>query len=656
MAQIESPNHYAQRFHLAEGAKLIELLGNQPYLALGIDGKDVTDEQVQEAWRLRRDYWLDRSLDLGLYFGAVIGELECARQRLASATTRSQYWMQREAECNQWQAGLRVVLGNQELDSARTEAILALAAAAGFSPNEVSGLTQTAPETRKLEAAAVTVVLPENQEPEPQPTFFVASSSPKQPVKVEAQTVSPPANENPFEFVPMTAVKSEPVTPTAPAAEALAALLSARAEPVVPQSPRLESLQAAPEAPVAMSWPQKAAILQGIQAACWETLQMGNTAVWKLSADFTRYYFADSAYAQVMQDSAPQSGWNVVVFFRQDGHLEISLMSRQAQGHYYDFSWHPNDINSSRMLPCFADGRPMTQANLATALDGQQPCLLISCPGLDERIQLYPFLLVRQDAESQRDRNIVLQPWKRLLLWLGRLQLADMPAYARVPSQLKSVLSGHQFEQNIDQLNEAQIQHWIQQQLLPGQLSTVLPEHVPTVVQTIQGLQQMAKSQPSPQGGGLLATLGASLGLSPSKPAVPALLTQVVADRLDLVDLQVMVTIGAIDEVENFGAREWRKLIARRPDLQARMQSPEGQSSVMLDPEVVALKQSPEFQKLMADQAWRATGNTGPNPMEQGEAMQRTMMMQMFFGVAIDPNALSAPKRPAWQVYTPFQA
>lgn len=406
-----------------------------------------------------------------------------------------------------------------------------------------------------------------------------------------------------------------------------------------------------------MSWPQKAAILQGIQAACWETLQMGNASVWKLSADFTRYYFADSAYSQVMQDSPPQSGWNVVVFFRQDGLLEISLMSRQAQGHYYDFAWHPNDINSSRMLPCFADGRPMTQANLATALDGQQPCLLISCPGLDERIQLYPFLLVRQDAESQRDRNIVLQPWKRLLLWLGRLQLADMPAYARVPSQLKSVLSGHQFEQNIEQLNEAQIQHWIQQQLLPGQLSTVLPEHVPTVVQTIQGLQQMAKSQPSPQsGGGLLATLGASLGLSPSKPAVPALLTQVVADRLDLLDLQVMVTIGAIDEVENFGAREWRKLIARRPDLQARMQSPEGQSSVMLDPEVVALKQSPEFQKLLADQAWRATGNTGPNPMEQGEAMQRTMMMQMYFGIAIDPNSLSTPKRPAWQVYTPFQA
>jgi hypothetical protein len=654
MAQIESPNHYAQRFHLAEGAKLIELLGNQPYLALGIDGKDVTDEEVQEAWRLRRDYWLDRSLDLGLYFGAVIGELECARQRLASATTRSQYWMQREAECNQWQARIRVVLGHQELDSARVEAILALAAAAGFSPNEVSGLIQAAPETRKLEAAADTVVLPDNQVPDAEPTFFVAASPPIQPANVEAPSFSAPVNDNPFEFVPMTAVQSEAVKPVAPAADALAALLSAKAEPAQP--PNLASLPpSAAGTPVAMSWSQKAAILQGIQGACWETLQMGNASVWKLSADFTRYYFADSAYSQVMQDSPPQSGWNVVVFFRQDGHLEISLMSRQAQGHYYDFAWHPNDINSNRMLPCFADGRPMTQANLATALDGQQPCLLISCPALDERIQLYPFLLVRQDAESQRDRNIVLQPWKRLLLWLGRLQLADMPAYARVPSQLKSVLGGHQFEQNIDQLNEAQIQHWIQQQLLPGQLSTVLPEHVPTVVQTIQGLQQMAKSQPSPQGGGLLATLGASLGLSPSKPAVPALLTQVVADRLDLIDLQVMVTIGAIDEVENFGAREWRKLIARRPDLQARMQSPEGQSSVMLDPEVVALKQSPEFQKLMADQAWRATGNTGPNPMEQGEAMQRTMMMQMFFGVPIDPNALSAPKRPAWQVYTPFQ-
>jgi hypothetical protein len=369
-----------------------------------------------------------------------------------------------------------------------------------------------------------------------------------------------------------------------------------------------------------------------------------------LSPDFSRHYFPDSNFRAVVRDTHPDTQqYSILVCERADASLEFSVMSRQVQDSYYDFIWLPGEQHKSIFRMC--NGRPGGPAS-ATLLPGTRKFSIV-CADIEERIDFDSSSLVRLDGESSRDRNLKLMPWKRLLVWFGRLKMLDPSGYNKVPGPLKQFLQRPDFEMVIANLTEQHIQGFIQQGLIPAELDSLQPEHMPGVVATIR-VQQGIAAQAAPTSTGFFGKLSASLGMQ-TGPAIPAILTRLDPNQLELVDMQALITMGALIEVEGFAEREWRKLLARRPDLQARLKSPEGQNSVMQDMEVQMLQRHPEVQKAMQEQAWRASGLGGPTPTEQNESMQRVMAMQMMFGVPFDPGANLFKKRLAWKIYDPFR-
>jgi len=65
------------------------------------------------------------------------------------------------------------------------------------------------------------------------------------------------------------------------------------------------------------------------------------------------------------------------------------------------------------------------------------------------------------------------------------------------------------------------------------------------------------------------------------------------------------------------------------------------------------LRNRADIQRENADKAWKATGQAGPNPLEQGESLQRAFMMQMLTGTMFDPGA-GPEKGPPWKIYKPY--
>ena len=475
----------------------------------------------------------------------------------------------------------------------------------------------------------------------------------------------PLAGPNPEEVLALGAVRAPaaPALPVAPPRRAEGSTVMMRPEELaqlLEQVKREEQPEPAPpvvlappnpppvvtQAPLpALDWNQLGGVLQGIQKSCWTPESPdGQRRIWCLTQDFVEHYFPGQGCLRVCQDGEPGSGrWGSVVFHRADGACDIVLRSGQEREHYYEFTWRTGQVPPQ--APRRRHGQLVGQAQLQAAPGA--PFLILECPEIQERIQFDPISLLRMDAESQKDRILKMLPWLRMLLWFGRLQEIDPPTFRNLPGPIRGFLSRPDFEPALTSIPPRALEGWIQQGLLPPELDPVSEAHAPALLQALTTQQNLGRQQP-PSGGFL-----ASLGLAPAGPKIPRLLLSLNPATLDLLDLQVFVTIGALPSQETTFDRELRKLLARRTDLQARLRSPEGQSSVLSDPEVMELKNRPDIVRENADRAWKATGQAGPNPLEQGEAMQRMFSMQMLTGYAFDPGA-AAEKRPPWKVYKPY--
>ncbi len=403
--------------------------------------------------------------------------------------------------------------------------------------------------------------------------------------------------------------------------------------------------------PPSLHGAEKYSTLREVPKGCWRAQPIDpNRQVWVLPPDFTAHYFADSPYTEVLRDTDPDSPyWSWIMFVRTDGRRELFLASQQVQGEYYEIDWMPGEpqthVNRCR------DGQPIAPGFLVPL--PQQPGFYLASPDIDEQISFFTVPLMRIDAESRRDRFLKILPWIRLLAWFGRLQQLDPSAYGRVPSAFKSILGQPNFEAALTHLQSEQIQGWIGKGLLPPELEQVSPQQAPVLMQSITAQQAMAP-RPQPGGGGFWNSISNALS-GATGPKIPAMLLHLQPQLLDQLDLMALVTMGALKSQESLLDRESKKLIARRPDLQALLKQPEGATRILQDPEFVALKSHPEVQREQADAAWRAAGQTGPSPYEQSKAIERTMAMQMMFGMAFDPGAGMFQKKAPWKIYEPFQ-
>ncbi len=385
-----------------------------------------------------------------------------------------------------------------------------------------------------------------------------------------------------------------------------------------------------------LDWMRKFQQLRTIPAQYWRRDQIG----WSLSHEYTSLYF--SGYAEVRQDTDPVTGPLSMVWFQcQDGRGELTLFSRQRPEEYYELLVAPG--NSRQQVYRYQAGRVAGTAELMVMAAG----LTLACPEIEEHIQVNLALFQRMDAESRRDRQMRMMPWRRLLSWMGRLQTLDPAGFARLPGPLRGGLQGPRFEQAIAELSDEKINELIQRGVLPAELENVPPEQVQFTLSSIRGQQNMLAQRPEPSG--FLAKMVSSL-TNPAPP-VPAILAKIDPQHLDLVDLQVLVTLGALRPMEGIWEREMRKLLARRPELQAMANSPEGQSAVWNDYEVLQLRNNPQVVKEMQEQAWRQAGMTGPTPAEQAESINRSMVMATFFGVAFDPGGNLFERKVPWKIY-----
>ena len=396
---------------------------------------------------------------------------------------------------------------------------------------------------------------------------------------------------NPEEVLALGAVRAEaapalPVAPTRRAEgstvmmrpQAMAQLLEQvkREQKSEAPAPVVVAVEPAPVLPhPALQWMQTGPLLLGIQKSCWKQESPdGQRKVWILTQDFVEHYLPGQGYLQVCQDGEPGSGrWGSVVFYRPQQVCDIVLRSGQEREDYYQFTWQAGQVPPQ--VPRYRQGQQVGQAQLQAAPGA--PFFILECPEIQERIQFDPLNLLRMDAESQRDRIAKMMPWLRMLLWFGRLKEIDPASFRNLPAEVRTFLNQADFESALTNVPPQVLEKWVQQGYLPPELEPVRQEQAPALLQSLVSQQALGRQQPA--SGGILA----SLGLAPAAPKIPRILLPLNPSSLDLLDLQVFVTIGALPSQESTFDRELRKLIARRPDLQARLRSPEGQSSVQHD-------------------------------------------------------------------------
>lgn len=396
------------------------------------------------------------------------------------------------------------------------------------------------------------------------------------------------------------------------------------------------------------SWLERLSNLKKSLPNCWQKDSPdGQRVLWRLKADFVQHYLPDSPYEQVLQDGDPESDQlTCVVFQRNDGGYDIFLRSGQTSQDYYDFRWSPGA--PATQIGRLRGGQVVSEATLESAPGA--PFLILQSPDIQEMIQFDPLSLLRMDAESQRDRIMKMMPWLRLLSWFGRLQQLDPSGFKKVPLEIRMILKGNQFDQTIGSLPPQQLQKWIQSGALPPALDYVNEQQAAKLLGMISTLQTLGRQQAASSKG----VFGGFMSSMSGQPKVPGILIPLDLRQLDILDLQVFVTIGALESVETAYDKELRNIIARRPDLQAIMRSPDGQGALTNDPEIVALKNRPDIQRELSDRAWRAMGNTGPSPMEQVQSMQRGMAWSYVFGYPLDPSLFFSTKQAPWKIYKPY--
>jgi hypothetical protein len=436
---------------------------------------------------------------------------------------------------------------------------------------------------------------------------------------------------------------------------------------------------------------RKWATLRNIDAECWNQVGTGaqGYAIWELNADWLRVMFK-GAYTAV-RAVAPQrlEPKQAISFARPDGVYEIRIYSRLRAGEYCDTVWHfgappgtilPEGVGGidRRLLEAsLTDGQGFTApVNVVWLLDPKRVAQQLEqrdfqiryfCPALDETIDLNAATLDVGYVENALEKHMKVVPWQRYLFWLSELRRIDKHAYHRVPKGIRSFLESREGQACLSNMSEEQVGWLMQQQMLPQWLAWLTPQEAPQVLESVR-LQQNVARRPD-----VLQQYAMQLQMPGFNP-IPQLIRAADPNRLDPIDLQVFMTIGALREIHGFIEVAQAELLGRRPDLQAAMQSPNGSKILQSDPEIMALNSDPRVQTEQLEQQAvlaRRGGNFGPTLAEMTAALQiisniqQQQVVGQMFGAGLWTMMLGmdAPNQyltaalaggPPWKLYKPY--
>ena len=448
----------------------------------------------------------------------------------------------------------------------------------------------------------------------------------------------------------------------------------------------LAAMQLVPESYLKFKWNQ----FRKISSPCWEKVDATSAGlvVSKLTDEWCSYFF-DGIVARVSTLSRPGGSLLAVVFRLVSAVYDVRLFSQVRAGDYYDFFWDFGDggLGNNRggtagLIPIDPGGLlrrtipiqrlgaqgPSGSANAIWRIDpqslngppaSQARLIRVYCADLDETIDINLDTLAIQVKESQVSKAVSLAPWHRVLMWMWQLRSADAAAFKRLPAQLKTYLSGIGQPAQLEALTEASIRTWQSQKLLPQDLPWFVEGDVLAARGCITRQQGIARSTD---------VLRAYNNCNP----IPKILHGLDPGRLGPLDLQSLIVIGALQEMHGFMEVERSRIIARRPDLQALLATPQGARRIEQDGEIMGLNARPEAAQGIQDQAdimMRRAGNLGPTGREMQMAMEQQMHAQMqmtslqaismgdpFTGIlsAMETERLKPQAGPAWKVYYPY--
>lgn len=426
-----------------------------------------------------------------------------------------------------------------------------------------------------------------------------------------------------------------------------------------------------------------------IAPACWQRSNglLPGLIVSRLSDQWCEHFF-EGAVTGVSLLSQAAGGAPLVTVFRTAQDLyDVRLSSRVQPDEYYDFFWDfgltarpaPTlSAETGKWIPISAGSAsvralkinrwgPSGQTGTANAVWRVAPqavpgpvapdakVIRIYCEQLDETIDLNLDTLAMQFKESQIQKTASLAPWHWLLLWMWTLRKTDAEAFGRLPGALKSHLTSVREAESLSNVTEAQFAAWQRQGLLPQRLPMLFDFDVAPARDCIARQQGIAGSSEV-------------LMLFNNQNPIPKLLLTVNSANLRVPDFQSLIVLGALQEFHGFLEVQRQLIIARRPDLQALLATPQGLRRLEEDSEIVALKSHPDAIRETQDQQdimLRRAGNYGPTARDmqlatmqlaQATQVQALSMINPLAGVigAMEAAKSSRPSGPPWKIYRPY--
>jgi len=400
----------------------------------------------------------------------------------------------------------------------------------------------------------------------------------------------------------------------------------------------------------------------------------GTVPIWHLTPEWTSQFYA-GVYNSIWRDGDPfTNSWKICRFQKLpvNGEDEITVFSSRTKvPEYYSFNWNIMSVFQKPVtINRFRNGQVSGTATLSPGGARGITSFHIASPEIDEDMLVDTRTLQFRLAESRQEKQQRLFPWMRILHWYGMLQQADAQAFGRVPWAIQNYLRGPNFEKAASALTEEQLQAWQQQKLMPmaDDLAWLYENEQAEEIGKIELLQSLV-NDPRRQANPIYM------------PNIPGLLRRVTAKTLDLTDLKVFMTIGVLRERWRYKAREWHKLLQRRPALKAQCDAPGGLKLAEYDPEWQMICNHPLAQEENDDdlEAYQhSKGDYGPSIKDKLRASDEQMNQMMGMMTAQDqqlnawgsmmgipalpplkipdlsnPYLKQAPP-PAWKVYRPF--
>jgi hypothetical protein len=410
-----------------------------------------------------------------------------------------------------------------------------------------------------------------------------------------------------------------------------------------------------------------------IEPSCWQqvTPQGSQHSIWKLDSGFTSQYYP-GVYDSILRDGDPfQNTWTVCRFNQPApaGAFELFVRSlRTNSAEYYHipvpsilpFLVSPREIPRNDSNQGLQTGKARLQTTFGT--------MRIIAPEIDEDMTIDLGTLKITLAESKQEKQNRLAPWTRMLWWYGRIQELDIQAFTQLKAPIQNYLRGPRYSEAASALTEAQLKEWQNQALIPHELAWLWQNDMPEEVMKLETVLAMV-NDPMRQAN------------SAYMPVIPNLVRYLIPSKLALIDMQVLMTIGAVRERWRYKAREWYKLLQRKPALKALAESPNGKQLAAQDPEWIAITNHPLSRQEDDDDLeahMHSKGDFGPSYQErlrQSDAQMNVLMGGMFaqneqmtrwmggMGIPVGqpipmPNfsnpLMQQVPTPAWKIYRPY--